>query len=72
MPRLPSTVMHGMGRVGDFCSGSFIGEPAWACHDRCLALRHPDDRMVYVPREGLQYIEESPPRTTASHPGGPR
>jgi hypothetical protein len=30
-------------------------------HDRWLVLRHPDGRLAYVPREGLQYVEESPP-----------
>jgi hypothetical protein len=28
-------------------------------HDRWLVLRQPDGRLVYVPREGLQHIEES-------------
>jgi hypothetical protein len=36
------------------------GEGEWG-HDRWLVLRQPDGRLVYVPRDGLQYIEESQP-----------
>jgi hypothetical protein len=28
-------------------------------HDRWLVLRQPDGRLLYVPRDGLEYIEES-------------
>src|SRR5262249_29177304 len=37
------------------------GEGEWAQHDRWLVLRQPDGRLVYVPRGGLHYIEESQP-----------
>jgi hypothetical protein len=30
---------------------------AW--YDRWLVLKQPDGRLVYVPRDGLMYIEES-------------
>jgi hypothetical protein len=38
--------------------GQQVGRGEWG-HDRWLVLRQPDGRLVYVPRDGLQYIEES-------------
>jgi hypothetical protein len=39
-------------------------------HDRWLVLRQPDGRLAYVPREGLEYIEESQPQLPASPDAG--
>jgi hypothetical protein len=41
--------------------GQRLGSGGEWGHDRWLVLRQPDGRLVYVPREGLQYIEESRP-----------
>ncbi len=38
--------------------GNRVGGGEWG-HDPWLVLRLPDGRLVYVPREGLQYIVES-------------
>jgi hypothetical protein len=39
--------------------GNRIGAASEWGHDRWLVLRQKDDRLVYVPRDGLRYIEES-------------
>jgi hypothetical protein len=38
--------------------GNRVSGGEWG-HDRWLVLRLPDGRLVYAPREGLQYIVES-------------
>ena len=40
-------------------SGNRIGGAGEWGHDRWLVLRQLDGRVVYLPRDGLQYIEES-------------
>ena len=40
-------------------SGDRLGGGGEWQHDRWLVLRRPDGRIIYVPRNGLQYIEES-------------
>ncbi|KAJ3058898.1 hypothetical protein HK102_010258 [Quaeritorhiza haematococci] len=42
----PADMREGVGRGGE-----------WE-HDRWLALRQPDGRTIYVPRDRLQFIEE--------------
>jgi hypothetical protein len=41
--------------------GNRVGGAGEWGHDRWLVLRQPDGRLVYVPRDGLAYIEESHP-----------
>jgi hypothetical protein len=41
--------------------GARLGGGGEWTHDRWLVLRLPDGRLVYVPRESLQYIAESAP-----------
>jgi hypothetical protein len=41
--------------------GNAIGGQREFDHDRWLVLRQADGRVVYAPREGLQYIIESEP-----------
>ena len=36
-----------------------FAEERWTGHDRWLVLRQSGGRLVYVPREGLAFIEES-------------
>ena len=43
-------------------AGTRVYEAGEWGHDRWLVLRLPDGRQVYAPRDGLQYIAESPPR----------
>lgn len=56
-------VLVGFSTPTDGAGNRLGGDPErgeWG-HDRWLVLRHLDGRLAYVPREGLQFIEESQP-----------
>src|SRR5262245_27052722 len=43
-----------------------FGEEAWSGHDRWLVLKQSSGLLVYVPRGGLVFIEESDSETKSS------
>lgn len=55
---LQSCVLEGFTTPVDDAGNQLGSGREWG-HDRWLVLRKPDGRRVYVPRDGLQYIEET-------------
>lgn len=62
---LQSCVLEGFTTPVDDAGNRLGGGREWG-HDRWLVLRRSDGRLVYAPREGLQYIEESEPASPAA------
>ena len=67
-----SCVLVGFTTPVDDEGNAVSGAREWSGHDRWLVLRQSDGRLAYVPREGLQFIEESqsPPESENAGSGG--